>query len=174
MPDPFGSKSWAIFCLSYEGLWRLGMDGQLSISELMRDSITPIARTTEGTGVSFLMCKRATRDFFGMDKFPVPKDYGVLDPTGQYRMVSMGSSKRGANNLNLRIAYEWRSGGKKPHMVRVRIAGNPIMDTVQVLTNLLNESGVDWLYIANANGNRLSRSYFHSDALWGKGRACSG
>jgi hypothetical protein len=101
-----------------------------------------------------------------MDQFPVPEDYGVLDPTGKYRLITMGGSKRGANNLNLRIAYEWRPDGKKPHMVRVRLSGNPVMDTVQVLTNHLNESGVEWLYIANANGNKLSRSCFHSDALW--------
>ena len=147
------------------------MERQLSVSELMRDSITPIPRRTDGTGVSFVMCKRATRDYFRMDQFPVPEDYGVLDPTGKYRKVVMGSSKRGANNLNLRIAYEWRSGGKKPYMVRVRLSGNPVMDTVQVLTNYLNESGVEWLYICNANGNKLSRSCFHSDALWPSKRA---
>lgn len=140
----------------------------------MREFTRAIPRKTDGTGVAFIHCRTATAEHFGFDKLPIPKDYGVSDPSGDGRLIYVTGRKGGANNLNLRIAYEWRSGRKKPYMTRFRLGGNPIMDTVQVMTNILNESGVDWLYIANANGNKVSRSCFHSDALWGKGRACSG
>jgi hypothetical protein len=143
-------------------------------SRLMREYTRAIPRRTDGTGVSFIHCKTATAEYFGFDKLPIPEDYGIPDPSGDGRLIYVTSRKGGANNLNLRIAYEWRSDGKKPYMARFRLGGNPIMDTVQVMTNILNESGVDWLFIANANGNRLSRSCFHSDAVWGKGKACSG
>ena len=67
--------------------------------------------------------------------------------------------------MSLRIAYAWAPGKTKPYMTRFRLTGDVVMDTVQVVTNFLNESGVEWLYIANKNGNRLSRSAFHSDSL---------
>ena len=140
----------------------------------MRETTTPFARKTDGSGVCFLYCKRATRDYFKLDQLPMPDDYGIPDPSGKGRLVYMRSRKGGANNLNLRIAYEWRTDGKKPHMARFRLTGDPCLDTVQVVTNILNKSDVDWLYITKANGARLSRSCFHSDALWEKGKACSG
>ena len=149
------------------------MERFLTEAQLMRETVTPLARRTDGTGVSFLFCKRATRDYFGFDKLPIPKDHGIPDPSGKGRLIYMQPRKTGANSLNLRIAYAWRAKGQKPSMVRIRLGGNPVMDTVQVLTNLLDESGVDWLYIANADGARLSRSCFHSAAVWGKGKACS-
>jgi hypothetical protein len=150
------------------------MEFSVEDQRLMREFTRAIPRKTDGTGVSFIYCKTATAEHFGFDKLPIPKDYGVPNPSGNGHLIYMTPRKGGANNLNLRIAYEWRSGRKKPHMARFRLGGNPIMDTVQVMTNILNESGVDWLFIANANGNRLSRSCFHSDDVWGKGKACSG
>ena len=140
------------------------MEKELTEFQLMRETTTPFPRRTDGSGVCFLYCKRATRDYFKFDQLPVPDDYGVPDPSGQGRLVYMRMRKGGANNLNLRIAYAWSAKGKKPYMVRIRIGGDPCMDSVQVLTNYLNETGVEWLYICNANGNRLSRSHFHSSA----------
>lgn len=150
------------------------MTSSIEDQRLMREFVRAIPRKTDGTGVSYIYTKTATAEHFGFDKFPIPKDHGILDPTGQYRMIVPNSYKGGANNLSLRIAYEWRSGGKKPYMSRFRLGGDPIMDTVQVVCNYLNETGVKWLYIANKHGCKLSRSSFHSDAVWGKGRACSG
>lgn len=138
------------------------MENRLTTFQLMRETVTPFPRRTDGSGVCFLYCKRATRDYFKLDQLPFPEDHGVPDPSGKGRLIYMSTRKGGANNLNLRIAYEWRSRGQKPYMVRLRIGGDPCMDTVQVLTNYLNETGVEWLYICNANGNRLSRSCFHS------------
>lgn len=141
--------------------------------ELMREVTIPFARRTDGTGYCLLYMKRASAEYFKFDQLPTPEDYGVLDPTGKYRVRVMASKKGGANNLSLRIAYDWPSGRKAPYMTRLRIGGDPILDSVQVLTNHLNKSGVEWLWFTKANGARLSRSCFHSDALWRRGRACS-
>lgn len=137
----------------------------LERERLTRQYTRYIARRTDGSGVCALHCQTATADYFGFDKFPVPKDHGILDPTGKYRMFGCPGNKRGANNMSLRIAYSRTPGRQKPNMTRFRISGDPVLDTVQVITNFLNESGVDWLYIANKNGNPLSRSAFHSDAV---------
>ena len=67
--------------------------------------------------------------------------------------------------MSLRIAYEWPSGKQKPLMTRFRLTGDVVKDTVQVITDHLNKTGVEWLYIANKDGNRLSRSAFHSDTF---------
>jgi hypothetical protein len=139
----------------------------------MRETTIPFARHTDGTGVCLLYMRRGSAEYFGFDKLPRPKDYGVLDPTGKYYVRTMPSKKGGANNLSLRIAYSWPAGRKKPYMTRLRIGGDPCLDSVQVLTNHLNEQGVDWLWFCKANGGRLSSSCFHSDAVWGRERACS-
>ena len=140
------------------------MDAQEQ-DRLMRQSTTYIPRRTDGSGVCAIHCQTATQEYFGFDKFPIPKDQGVLDPTGKYKIFVMPGNKRGANNMSLRIAYARTPGRQKPDMARFRISGDPVMDTVQVITNFLNETGVNWLYIANRNGNPLSRSAFHSDAV---------
>lgn len=141
--------------------------------DLMREITIPFARKTDGSGVCFLWMRKGNAIHFGLDKLPTPKDYGVLDPAGQYRLVHWTAKKGGANNLSLRIAYEWPAGREKPYMTRLRIGGDPCLDSVQVLTNHLNETGVKWLWFCKANGGRLSRSCFHSDALLERGRACS-
>ena len=168
-----GSVPWRILGGSYEGLVRLGISPMATEEELMREVTIPFARRTDGTGVCFLYIKRASAEFFKFDQLPTPKDYGVPDPSGKYRLVNMSGKKGGANNLSLRVAYDWPSGRKAPYMARLRIGGDPCMDSVQVLTEHLNESGVEWLWFTKANGARLSRSSFHSSSLLRKGRACS-
>lgn len=131
----------------------------------MREECRAIPRRTNGSGHVFLWIRKASFDYYDFSQFPVPQDYGVLDPSGQYRFVPWHDAKGGCNSLSLRIAYAWAPGKTKPYMTRFRLTGDVVMDTVQVVTNFLNESGVEWLYIANKNGNRLSRSAFHSDSL---------
>ena len=140
---------------------------------LMRQVAIPFPRRTNGTGVCFLHMRKGSAEHFGFDKLPTPKDYGRLDPSGQFREIIVASKRGGANNLSLRVAYDWPSGRKAPYMARLRIGGDPCMDSVQVLTEHLNESGVEWLWFTKANGARLSRSSFHSSSLLRKGRACS-
>lgn len=137
----------------------------LTISELMREEGRAICGRSDGSRHAFLWCRRATFDYFRFGELPVPQDYGVPGPSGKYRIVPWTSAKGGANSLSLRIAYEWAPGKQKPLMTRFRLTGDVVKDTVQVITNHLNETGIEWLYIANKDGNRLSRSCFHSDTL---------
>ncbi len=137
----------------------------LTIDQLMQEAVTAIPGRSDGSRYAFLWCRRASFNYYRFDQFPVPQDYGVMDPGGKYRMVPWNSGKGGSNSLSLRIAYAWAPGKQKPYMTRFRLTGDVVLDTVQVVTNYLNETGVEWLYIANKNGNRLSRSAFHSEAV---------
>ena len=150
---------------SYEGLCRLGDMASYEERRLQSQYHRPIPKRTDGSGVSWLMCKTATAEHFGFDKLDRPKDQGVLLPSGQRAIYMTNAKFSGANTLNLRIAYAWTPGRKKPDMVRIRIGGSPVQDTLQVLTNILNESGKEWLWLTNKNGNRLSTSCFHSVAV---------
>ena len=124
-----------------------------------------IARRTDGTGVVRIEMRQGNASHFKLDQLPSPQDHGVQLPGGQGPVFQFPAGRRGANCLGYRIAYEASSGGNKPHMCRFRLSSNAVLDTLQVLTNHLNESGVDWLWIANEHGNRVSRSAFHSNAL---------
>lgn len=137
----------------------------LTEEDLMREECRVIPGRTNGRRYAFLWIRKASFDYYRFGEFPVPQDYGVLDPSGKYRIVPWSNAKGGSNSLSLRIAYAWAPGKQKPYMTRFRLTGDVVMDTVQVVTNYLNESGVEWLYIANKNGNRLSRSAFHSDSF---------
>lgn len=141
------------------------MDSIYESRRLQEQTRIPIPRKTDGSGVSWIFCKNATAEHFGFDQLARPKDYGVLLPSGRRVSYFNPAKYGGANNLSLRIAYAWTKGRIKPDAVRVRLGGNPVMDTVQVLTNILNESGKDWLWICNHHGNRLNRGFFHTDAV---------
>ena len=121
-----------------------------------------IARRTDGTGVVRIEMRQGNASHFKLDQLPRPQDDGVQLPGSELRVVQFPTTRRGANCLNYRIAYERFEGGRKPHMCRFRLSSNAVMDTLQVLTNHLNESGVDWLYLCNTHGNRISRSAFMS------------
>ncbi len=117
------------------------MDPVYEARRLQEQTQIPIPKKADGSGLAWLYCKRATAEHFGFDKLPSPQDQGVLLPNGERRIFWANVKHGGANNLSLRIAYAWTPGRIKPDMVRVRVGGNPVMDTVQVLTNILNESG---------------------------------
>jgi hypothetical protein len=141
------------------------MDPVYEARRLQEQTRNAIPRRSDGSGVSWIYCKNATAEHFGFDKLPSPKDQGFPLPGSNYVFSYPPTKLGGANNLSLRIAYAWTPGRIKPDMVRVRLGGNPVMETVQVLTNILNESGRDWLWICNHHGNKLSRSAFHSAAV---------
>ena len=61
-----------------------------------------------------------------------------------------------------RIAYEPNPGSSKPHMARFRLSSGYTMATLGWLTDYLNSKDVEWMYLCNRFGNRLSRSAFHS------------
>ena len=92
---------------------------------------------------------------------PPPSDpvYGngryFPDP-GRTRNKSVGS---------YRIAYAVNPASPKPHMARFRLSSGYTMATLYWLTDYLNSSGVEWLWLTNANGAPLSRSSLRSDSL---------
>ena len=61
-----------------------------------------------------------------------------------------------------RIAYEPNPGSSKPHMARFRLSSGYTMATLGWLTDYLNSKEVEWMYLCNQFGNRLSRSAFRS------------
>ena len=140
---------------------------------LARQISFPFARTTAGVGTAWMFCSVGAAEYFRLHDLPRPQDDGVSEPSGGYRLMSWPDKLGRMNGLNLRIAYAWSEGSKKPSMARFRLGGDPVMDTVQVVVDHLNASGVEWLWICNRHGNRLSRSAFHSDGLAVRGRACS-
>lgn len=124
---------------------------------------------TDGSGVVRIEMRSGNAEYFRLGELPSPQDHGVELPGGEGRLIYMPARRRGANNGSFRIAYQPLIGGKKPHMARFRLASRWTLDTLQVLTNHLNEKQVDWLWLANEHGNPISRSCFHSIALWGEG-----
>ena len=153
--------------------WALGVTVTLRIrhGSVIEMTFTPnpmwdwtgyIARNTDGTGVVRIDMRQGNASHFKLDKLPSPQDHGVQLPGSERRVFNFPARRRGANCLSYRIAYQTFEGSSKPHMCRFRLSSNACNDTLQVLTNHLNESGVDWLYLCNEHGNRISRSAFHS------------
>lgn len=132
------------------------------------DWCTYVPKRLDGSGVIGFHAQLATIRYFKLDTFPSPEDHGVPNPSGKGRLIAWPSSKRGANNGSFRIAYEAVPGRQKPRMARFRLSGGHVMETLQVITNMLNSTDVPWLYLANAHGNPISRSAFRSTALFGK------
>jgi len=124
---------------------------------------------TDGSGVVRIDMRSGNAEYFKLGQLPSPQDHGVELPGGEGRLITMPTRRRGANNGSFRIAYQAMSGGQKPHMARFRLGSRWTLDTLQVLTNHLNEKGVDWLWLANEHGNPVSRGCFHSNALFGEG-----
>ena len=128
----------------------------------IRDWQVAIPRTVDGSGVVFLNMRAGNMKYFGLDKFPRPKDYGVLDPEGSYLFVPYPSKRGGANQASLRIAYRWTSENTKPHMCRFRLSSNWKIETLQVITNYLRENYEGPFEIRNGFGNNVWSSCFSS------------
>ena len=125
---------------------------------------TYIARNTDGTGVVGLHMKAGSLKYFSLDNLPSPQDQGITDPATGRTFFTRPGGLRGANNGNYRIAYAPSANGGKPKMARFRLSGDHTLDTLQVVTNHLNAGGVEWLYLCNKHGNRLSKGAFTSIA----------
>ena len=136
------------------------------------DSVSPttewttyIARNTDGSGAVALYMSAGNMRYFGLDQLPSPKDHGIPDPSGKYHFMRAPTRQGGANKGSFRIAVAASSTSQKPRMTRFRLDSNYCLDTLQVLTNHLNDLGVNWLYLCNAHGNPVSRSAFRSTSL---------
>ena len=128
----------------------------------MRDWQVSIPRSVDGSGVVFLSMRAGNMKHFGLDKFPSPEDYGVVDPSGTFRFVPWPSKRGGANQASLRIAYRWTPEKKKPHMCRFRLSSNWKMETLEVITNYLRENYDGPFEIRNGFGNNVWKSCFSS------------
>lgn len=107
-----------------------------------------------------LFCSQATADYFKL--FEVP------DPPGSDPVYGNGSQFRDPGRTRTkatgwyRIAYDENPGSSKPHTTRFRLSSGHTLQTLAWLTDYLNSTGVDWLWLCNAHGNPLSRSAFRS------------
>ena len=128
----------------------------------MRNWTGWMPKRTDGSGVVRIDMRTGSAKHFRLGELPSPKDHGRPLPGSNRRLIYMPTRRRGANNFSYRIAYESFPGSGKPHMARFRLSSDAVLDTLQVLTNHLNETGVDWLWLCNAHGNPISRSCFHA------------
>jgi len=74
---------------------------------------------------------------------------GVASPKQQYR-----------------IALPELTGSGKPRMVRFRLDKGATQQTLQVLAEHLDTTGVPWLYLCNPNGGRLPNQSLASKHHW--------
>ena len=64
-----------------------------------------------------------------------------------------------------RIALRQFTESGKPRMCRFTLSSGYVMESLEVLTNHLNEKNIEWLWIANKHGNPVSTSCLRSTAL---------
>ena len=121
-----------------------------------------IPKRLDGSGVIHLRMRRANLEALKLDQFPAPKDYGRINPITGTRYITPPTVNRGANQGYFRVAYAWNPEGSRPHTVSFTLSSRFVDETLQVITNHLNDMGVDWLYLCNRHGNPVSRSCFRS------------
>ena len=102
--------------------------------------------------------------YFRLDEMPIAKSGRVVDPRSGMKFFSRPLQQRGANNGSYRIAYKQIPGKSKPLSCRFRLSGEHRIETLQVITNYLNSTGVEWLHIANHANNNVFRPSFSSIA----------
>ena len=111
-----------------------------------------------------LQAKRQTISHFKLDQLPPPKaEQGEL-PGDQKLTRYVGSVHRRKLDSAYRIAHTSRGPGLKPLTSRIGFIGPATLQTLQIITDHLNDSGVDWLWLTNANGARLPQRCFSSRA----------
>ena len=141
--------------------------------DLTRQWTVYIPQRMDGSGVVGLHMTLGNMQYFKLDKFPSPKDHGISNPSGNYKLCYMPIRQRGSNNGNFRLAYAYEPGRQKPRMCRFRLSGDWRMETLMVITDYLNSTDVEWLHIANESGNKVWGDSFSSTSVWGGARDCS-
>lgn len=122
----------------------------------------PLAKRLDGTGVVHLRMRRGSLVALKLDQFPTPQEYGRINPVTGTRYITPRTVTRGANQGYFRVAYAWNPEGTRPHTASFALSSSFNMETLQVITDHLNEMQVDWLYLTNRNGNLISPSCFRS------------
>jgi hypothetical protein len=122
-----------------------------------------IPKRPNGTGVAYLSCQAATADFFQLWGLPEATEGLAPSPSGGSYRGRLGNPNPGQR---YRIAYgdPWASG--KVRSASFSLSKGHTQLTLQVVTDHLNAVGVEWLWLCNAHGNRLSLGAFLSDLSW--------
>ena len=123
-----------------------------------------IPKRPDGSGVAYLSCQAGTADYFQLWSLPKAMEGLVLSPSGGSYRVRLGNPNPGQR---YRIAYgdRWESG--KDRSASFSLSKGHTKHTLQVVTDHLNAVGVEWLWLCNAHGNRLSWGAFLSDQIRG-------
>ena len=128
---------------------------------LNRRCVTLIPKRPDGSGVVALGMVGQNMRHFGFDVADIPED--ALDPsTADQVGIVLRTTRANFGGSWYRIATRERSDARKPESWSFRLSSEHSKDTLQWVTNHLNQTGVEWLYLCNAHGNPLSRSSFRS------------
>ena len=117
-----------------------------------------------GSKALLIQAKRQTIAHFKLDQLPPPKPEESDLPGRQKGTRYVGSVHRRKLDSSYRIAYKSRGPGLKPLWARFGFIGPATLQTLQIVTDHLNDSGVEWLWLCNANGARLPQRCFSSRA----------
>jgi hypothetical protein len=112
-----------------------------------------------------LTCQQGTADYFKLHDLPKVTDpqYVYVSPSG-YRMFRHFPPLK-LSVTRYRIAYgtPWASG--KQRSAGFSLGKGHTKEALQVIVKHLNASGVDWLWLCNAWGNRTGLHTFTSKSL---------
>ncbi len=115
----------------------------------------------DGSGEVGLMCTYAVFDHFEFGKMPYPSSWGPPGPGGRY-VRPRQSGKKMQSCVSYRIATHFVPGRQKPQMWSFRLSQSHVVETLEVVSEHLRSTGVEWLWLCNKNGNPVSRCCFRS------------
>jgi hypothetical protein len=110
-----------------------------------------------------LSTQKATAEYFRL--FELSDPVGLDSADGDYLYRRDPGRTRTQNTGWYRIAYAPNPSGNGTLASRFRLSSGHTRATLAYLSDHINSTGVDWLWLTNAHGNPLSRSAFRSDAL---------
>ena len=120
----------------------------------------------EGSQGVLIQAKRQTLAHFKLNELPPPKPKEGELPFDEGLRRYLSSAHRTKLDARYHIAYQERGPGKKPLMASFGFIGYTTLQVLQIVTDHLNESGVPWLYLCDADGARLPQRCFSSDGRW--------
>lgn len=123
--------------------------------------VTLIPKRPDGSGVVALGMVGGNMRHFGFDVADIPAD-ALVPSTGGQVGIALRTIRANFGGSWYRIATRFRDDARRPEMWSFRLSSEHNRDTLQWITNHLNSTGVEWLYLCNKHGNPLSRSSFRS------------
>jgi hypothetical protein len=122
-------------------------------------------KKTDGSGYVFIRMAAGNAAYFKLDELPDPPDLYRTNPETGTRTLQMRKVGVGKTCGSYRIALREFTEGGVPRTVRFTLSSGYVMESLEVLTNHLNEKNIEWLWIANKNGNPVSTSCLRSTAF---------